>query len=87
MVDRGIQTLKKNLATRVARKGGQWSDHFERAAGAHSAAPASGCKAAGRLSGDFKAQNPRLAFFENDSFRRNPPSRLQGSSVLAQKKL
>ena len=32
VVDRGIQTLKKNLATRVARKGGQWSDHFERAA-------------------------------------------------------
>ena len=34
VVDRGIQTLKKDLATRVARKGGQWSDHFERAAGA-----------------------------------------------------
>ena len=30
VVDRGIQTLKKDLATRVARKGGQWSDHFER---------------------------------------------------------
>ena len=29
VVDRGIQTLKKDLATRVARKGGQWSDHFE----------------------------------------------------------
>ena len=28
VVDRGIQTLKKDLATRVARKGGQWSDHF-----------------------------------------------------------
>ena len=27
VVDRGIQTLKKDLATRVARKGGQWSDH------------------------------------------------------------
>ena len=25
VVDRGIQTLKKDLATRVARKGGQWS--------------------------------------------------------------
>ena len=34
---RGIQTLKKDLATRVARKGGQWSDHFERAAGAYNA--------------------------------------------------
>ena len=32
VVGRGIQTLKKDLATRVARKGGQWSDHFERAA-------------------------------------------------------
>ena len=30
VVDRGIQTLKKDLATRVARKGGQWSDHFQR---------------------------------------------------------
>ena len=35
----GIQTLKKDLATRVARKGGQWSDHFERAAGAYNARP------------------------------------------------
>ena len=39
VVDRGIQTLKKDLATRVARKGGQWSDHFERAAGAYNARP------------------------------------------------
>ena len=39
VVDRGIQTLKKDLATRVARKGGQWSDHFERAAGAYNAQP------------------------------------------------
>ena len=38
VVDRGIQTLKKDLATRVARKGGQWS-HFERAAGAYNARP------------------------------------------------
>ena len=38
VVDRGIQTLKKDLATRVARKGGQ-SDHFERAAGAYNARP------------------------------------------------
>ena len=37
VVDRGIQTLKKDLATRVARKGGQWSDHFER--GAYNARP------------------------------------------------
>ena len=27
VVDRGIQTLKKDLATHLARKGGQWSDH------------------------------------------------------------
>ena len=39
VVDRGIQTLKKDLATRVARKGGQWSDHFERAARAYNARP------------------------------------------------
>ena len=39
VVDRGIQTLKKDLATRVARKGGQWGDHFERAAGAYNARP------------------------------------------------
>ena len=39
VVDRGIQTLKKDLATRVARKGGLWSDHFERAAGAYNARP------------------------------------------------
>ena len=42
VVDRGIQTLKKDLATRVARKGGQWSDHFERAAGAYNARPHDG---------------------------------------------
>ena len=39
VVDRGIQTLKRDLATRVTRKGGQWSDHFERAAGAYNARP------------------------------------------------
>ena len=39
VVDRGIQTLKKDLATRVARKGGQWSHHFERAAGAYNVWP------------------------------------------------
>ena len=39
VVDQGLQTLKKDLATRVARKGGQWSDHFERAAGAYNARP------------------------------------------------
>ena len=39
VVDRGIQTLKKDLATRVARKGGQWGGHFERAAGAYNARP------------------------------------------------
>ena len=38
VVDRGIQTLKKDLATRVARKGGQWSDHTT-AAGAYNARP------------------------------------------------
>ena len=39
VVDWGIQTLKKDLATRVARKGGQWSDRFEWAAGAYNARP------------------------------------------------
>ena len=39
VVDRGIQTLKKDLATRVAHKGGQWSNRFERAAGAFNARP------------------------------------------------
>ena len=39
VVDRGTQTLKQDLATRVARKGGQWSDHFERAAGAYNVRP------------------------------------------------
>ena len=37
VVDRGIQTLKKDLATRVARKGGQWSDHFQQTASAYNA--------------------------------------------------
>ena len=45
VVDRGIQTLKKDLATRVARKGGQWSDHFERAA-LQRAAPRDGARRA-----------------------------------------
>ena len=39
VVDRGIQTLKKDLATRVARKGGQWSDHFQQTASAYNARP------------------------------------------------
>ena len=39
VVDRGIQTLKKDLATRVARKGGQWSDHFKQVASAYNARP------------------------------------------------
>ena len=39
VVDRGLQTLKKDLATRVARKGGQWSDHFQQTALAHNARP------------------------------------------------
>ena len=39
VADRGIQTLKKDLATRVARRGGQWGDHFEQAAGAYNARP------------------------------------------------
>ena len=46
VVDRGIQTLKKDLATRVACKGGQWSDHFERAAGAYNARPRDGARRA-----------------------------------------
>ena len=46
VVDRGIQTLKKDLATRAARKGGQWSDHFERAAGLQRAAPRDGARRA-----------------------------------------
>ena len=39
VVDRGIQTLKKDLATRVARKGGQWSDHFQQTASPYNARP------------------------------------------------
>ena len=39
VVERGIQTLKKDLATRVARKGGQWSDHFQQTASACNARP------------------------------------------------
>ena len=39
VVDRGIQTLKKDLATRVARKGGQWSNHFQQTASAYNAGP------------------------------------------------
>ena len=32
---RAIQTQKKDLATHVARKGGQWSNRVEQAAGAY----------------------------------------------------
>ena len=39
VVDRGIQTLKKDLATRVARKGGGWSQHLEQVADAYNARP------------------------------------------------
>ena len=39
-------TGASRLATRVAHKGGQWSDHKERAAGAYSAAPRDGARRA-----------------------------------------
>ena len=39
VLGRGIQTLKKDLATRVARKGGQWSDHFQQTASAYNVRP------------------------------------------------
>ena len=39
VVDRGIQTLKKDLATRVARKGGGWSQRLEQVADAYNAWP------------------------------------------------
>ena len=47
VVDRGIQTLKKDLATRVARKGGQWSDHFQQTASAYNVRPRRRGEAAG----------------------------------------
>ena len=39
VVDRGIQTLKKDLATQVARKGGEWSQRLEQVADAYNARP------------------------------------------------
>ena len=36
---RGPQRHGRGVATRVARRGGQWSDHFEQAAGAYNARP------------------------------------------------
>ena len=37
-----VTTDKKDLATRVARRGGQWSDHFKQAASAYNARPHEG---------------------------------------------
>ncbi len=39
VVDRAIQTLKKDLAGMVARRGGGWSEHVDEAAEAHNARP------------------------------------------------
>jgi len=39
IVDRTIQTLKKNLATRVARRGGAWDSHIEAVTDAYNKAP------------------------------------------------
>ena len=71
VVDRGIQTLKKDLATRVARKGGQWSDHFERAAGAYDARP---CKTVHGAPEDVEKQPAtefRVLQDNADKFQRN----------------
>ena len=39
VVDRAIQTLKKDLAGKVAREGGGWGDHVDEAAEAYNARP------------------------------------------------
>ena len=39
MVDRTIQTLKKDLAGEVARHGGKWDDHIAEATEAYNARP------------------------------------------------
>ena len=39
VVDRAIQTLKKDLAGKVARAGGGWGDHVDEAAEAYNARP------------------------------------------------
>ena len=46
VVDRGIQTLKKDLATRVARKGGQWRPLRAGGWGLQRAAPQDGARRA-----------------------------------------
>ena len=69
VVDRGIQTLKKDLATRVARKGGQWSDHCERAAGVYNG-PTRRCTARPRT---WRSSRPRFRVLQDnaDKFQRN----------------
>ena len=39
VVDRAIQTLKKDLAGMVARRGGGWGEHVDEAAEAYNARP------------------------------------------------
>ncbi|CAE7550792.1 unnamed protein product, partial [Symbiodinium sp. CCMP2456] len=39
VVDRAIQTLKKDLAGKVARSGGGWAEHVDEAAEAYNARP------------------------------------------------
>ena len=76
VVDRGIQTLKKDLATRVARKGGQWSDHFERAAGAYNARPQRRARGRGEAAGHGVQGPPRQRLLSADE-------RGEGASTLS----
>ena len=70
-VDRGIQTLKKDLATRVARKGGGWSQRLEQVADAYNARPHETVRAAPEDVEKQPATEFRVLQDNADRFQRN----------------
>ena len=62
VVDRAIQTLKKDLAGEVARQGGGWGDHVDEATEAYNARP-SCCSdgGPGKCRDDAGRELPRLS--------------------------
>ena len=61
VVDRAIQTLKKDLAGMVARRGGGWGEHVDEAAEAYNARPHQAVTVAGGRGDDADSNLPSLS--------------------------
>ena len=83
VVDRTIQTLKRDLAGKVARDGGAWADHVERATEAYNSRPHEAVHAAPKdvekqPATTFRVyQDNAQKFKHNDTLTRSRQQRLQ----------